>query len=41
MSGQERGGDLRDVLEAIGSGRALSAEEAEATFDAFMSGSAS
>lgn len=40
MSAEVRDGDLKDVLEAIASGRELSADEAEATFDQFMSGSA-
>jgi len=41
MSGDDRDGDLRGVLEAVASGHALSAPEAEAAFDAFMSGAAS
>ncbi|MDH3205037.1 MAG: anthranilate phosphoribosyltransferase [Gemmatimonadota bacterium] len=41
MSREEQDGDLRDVLEAVASGRTLSATEAEAAFDLFMSGSAS
>jgi len=41
MSGDEQDGDLRDVLEAVASGRALSTKEAEAAFDRFMTGSAS
>jgi len=41
MSRGEQEGDLKDVLEAVASGRALSAAEAEAAFDIFMSGSAS
>lgn len=41
MSDVDRDGDLKDVLEAVASGRALDAAEAEAAFDRFMSGSAS
>jgi anthranilate phosphoribosyltransferase len=41
MTLQDRDADLRGVLEAVASGRTLSAGEAEAVFDAFMSGSAS
>jgi anthranilate phosphoribosyltransferase len=41
MSRDDRDGDLRDVLEAVASGRTLDAAEAEAAFDRFMSGSAS
>jgi anthranilate phosphoribosyltransferase len=41
MSSQEQGGDLRDALETVASGRALSADEAEAAFDLIMSGAAS
>jgi len=38
---QERSADLRDTLEAIAGGRALTADEAEDAFDVFMSGDAS
>lgn len=41
MSVDEQAVDLRDALDAVASGRALSADDAEAVFDAFMSGSAS
>ena len=41
MSGLGETADLRDVLEAIASGSALSSAVAEATFDHFMSGEAS
>jgi len=41
MSGDDQDGDLRDVLEAVASGRALGAAEAEAAFDKIMSGAAS
>lgn len=38
MSGREQDEDLRGVLEVVASGRALSADAAEAAFDHFMSG---
>jgi len=41
MSGDEQAVDLRDALEAVASGRALTADEAEGAFDAFMAGAAS
>ena len=41
MTDQGASLDLRDALEAVASGRALSVEEAEAVFDQFMAGTAS
>ena len=41
MTGEARDGDLTPVLEAVATGRALTADEAEAAFDRFMDGSAS
>ncbi len=40
MSSKDRTEDLRDVLEAVATGRSLTADEAEAAFDVIMSGSA-
>lgn len=41
MSGSQRGEGLKEALETVASGRALSAETAERVFDQFMSGVAS
>jgi anthranilate phosphoribosyltransferase len=41
MSSEEHSVDLREALEAVASGRALEADEAEAVFDQFMAGAAS
>ena len=41
MSRESLGRDLTALLEAVASGRSLTADEAEAAFDRFMDGSAS